>query len=177
MASMGRINKALLVVAGLVLWWALGSIFDNILWESIMAWLKATFGIEEGDVVAVVTKNLIPILGVVFAVLVIYWIARHDRQHGAVSTLNEAFQKTQRLFNRPITDGEDAERWKAEVNELPRWIRSALRGKIPETEINVLINSSAGPRLSFRAVLKSNDYLNYLHYLEQRIEKLIAKYS
>src|ERR1700733_6682964 len=58
-------------------------LFDNILYAAIMRYL-GTYGIMEGDMIAVVTTNLIPIIGTIVVVALIYWLAS---QHHASKTV------------------------------------------------------------------------------------------
>jgi hypothetical protein len=47
---------------------------DNILYAAIMRYL-GTYGIAEGDLIAVVTTNLVPIIATIAVVAVIYWMS------------------------------------------------------------------------------------------------------
>jgi hypothetical protein len=58
-------------------------LFDNILYAAIMRYL-GTYGIMEGDLIAVVTTNLIPVIGTIVVVALIYWLAS---QHHASKTM------------------------------------------------------------------------------------------
>ena len=60
---------AVLMLAGLA-----KLLFDNILYAAIMRWLSSR-GIEESDMVAVVTANLIPIAGAIALSAAIYWLS------------------------------------------------------------------------------------------------------
>jgi hypothetical protein len=61
-------------VAILMLYGVAKLLFDNILYAAIMRWLSA-HGIEESDMVAVVTANLIPIAGAIALPAAIYWLS------------------------------------------------------------------------------------------------------
>jgi hypothetical protein len=49
---------------------------DNILYAAIMRYLGA-YGIVEGDLIAVVTTNLVPIVATIAVVALIYWMSLH----------------------------------------------------------------------------------------------------
>jgi hypothetical protein len=90
--------------------------------------------------------------------------------------LNEAFNRTQLLWNRPAGTPEEIAGWRKDVNAHARWIRDTLKGKIPDAEINILVTDGGGARYSFRSN-KPEAELHYLFYLDERLRKCIEKYS
>jgi hypothetical protein len=101
------------------------------------------------------------------------------RPNEKLEALNEVFNRTRQISDdRPMTP-EAYETWKRRINEHLKWIQEVLRGKLSETEINILLNGPSGPRLSFGGSfgLEENNLNNYLRYLEQRIGQLVERYA
>jgi hypothetical protein len=73
-------------------------LFDNILYAAIMARLKSSFGIEEGDLIAVVATNLIPIAATLIVVAFIYWLSsQHHAAKAATAAPETATQAATKL--------------------------------------------------------------------------------
>jgi hypothetical protein len=175
--SMEFISKAFGFLASLILLGLFKILFDNMLYASFMSRLKRDYGIKEADVIAIVAANLIPLTAAVIVIFYIYLLAGRQRHQRIVRILNEILQRNQQLCKQLVTTDDDLNAWKASLNEYTKWIEKSLRGKISIAEINVLINGPSGPMLWFPNCGSRRGEMIYLHYLEERISKLIEKYS
>jgi hypothetical protein len=86
---MGLLGKAAaLLFAGLLL--ALSKLlFDNIFYAAIMRRLKSDLDIDEGDMIAMVAANLIPILASIILIAIIYRLAIHHVESRAKAAVAE----------------------------------------------------------------------------------------
>lgn len=90
--------RALAIGAGLVLWWLVALLFEHLLYGALMVQLKRQFGIEEGNIVALVATNLIPIAATALIIVFIYWLAvlevQSREQHASAATIGKGTPKT-----------------------------------------------------------------------------------
>lgn len=93
-ARMKLFLSALWFVAVLLLMGVAKLLFENILYAAIMTRLKSTFGLQEGDLIAIVTNNLIEVTATIVAVVLIYWASsRHQASTMADFTPNSPTKK------------------------------------------------------------------------------------
>jgi hypothetical protein len=171
-------TRVLAVALWLLLAWIFQEAAGHIITEVIAERLRIFTGYTLSDVEKTVSDYLFPLALTAVVVTIIFLLGRHERTAGGqrkIASLNEAFRRTQMLFDH-VTPTEEIEAWKVAVKDHTLWLQRELSGKIPQAEINVLVSSSGGPRLNFRGG-KPWQEMNYLHYLEKRIEDLIGKYS
>ena len=78
---MGFLRAALWFIVVFLAFGLAKLLFDNILYAAIMRQLESAFGIKEGDVVAVIASNLIPLFATMIVVALIWWLTlQHHRK-------------------------------------------------------------------------------------------------
>jgi hypothetical protein len=159
----------------------LESIFGNLFYSSLLAFLKEQYGIEESAMTAILVKNFIPFVCSVSLVYVVYHMSKIHHATRLNIALNDILNRTRLLTDNSssLRTIEEYDAWKRSINENHAVIQNKLKGKISPAEINILLSGPGGPALIFRTHfgLEENNFLNYLHYLEIRIGDLIRKYS
>jgi hypothetical protein len=166
----------------LFLAWIVSQSVGSLVADFVSGKLHSLTGYAESDVTKIMSDYLFSLVAAAIIVIGVFLLGGHERPRGRaklVAALNEVFNQTKQLFDAPVTTGEEFEAWKVSVNAHAKWIHDELHGKHHPSEINVLLTNSGGPRLHFRGRygFEQMYYQNYLHYLEQRVGRLIEKYS
>jgi len=105
--------------------------------------------------------------------------ADKEKRQRLIEVLSEAFDLTRQLTQAKITNDDELKTLTSGTDEFLEQLQKELKGKVSDAEIKALVTAGGGPRLSFRGFYNRQhvDLLNYLHYLDDRIRKLIDKYG
>jgi hypothetical protein len=86
---MGLLGKGAVILAAGLLFWFAKLLFDSIFYAAVMRRLKSDLDVDEADIIAIVTVNLIPIIVSIILIAVIYLLAIHHVESCAKAAVAE----------------------------------------------------------------------------------------